>query len=129
MTSQPVQGRATRAVMERYQEQIAAHRRWTVAERAASVLLVLMVVLFLVVGALGTFGLRFPWFVTVSPIPLVVGWFMYRTELLRFLGRPGAPLFPEQMLQIAARTDAAEAAPQAFGATPPGMRTYNPDLR
>jgi hypothetical protein len=115
--------------MERYQAQIAADRRWTIAERAVTVLLVLVLVLFLAGAALGVLGLRLPWFVTVSPIPVVVGWFMYRTELLRFLGRPGTPLFPEQMLKIAAQTDAAEAAPHAFGATPPGMRTYNPDLR
>ena len=114
--------------MERYHEELAAYRRWTVAERTVGVVGVLWLVVSLVAGAVGVLGFQPPWFVTFSPIPLVVGWFMFRGEILRLLGRPGLPAFPEQMLQVAAQTDAAAASPRPFGATPPGMRTYNPDL-
>ena len=122
-------GRATRAVLEEYQRGLDAHRRWTIATKVTTVVLVAATVLTMVVTAVAVFGILAPWWVSVSPIPLLAAWLLWHDEITALLGRAGEPQYPRQMLELAARTDAAETSPRVFGSVPATMRVYRPDER
>lgn len=119
-------GPATTAILEDLSRQATSHRRWNVLVHGLTVLLALGVVS-LAAGAFGVLGLSLPWFVTWSPLPLLIAWLYWKDDLLRMLGRPAAPRFPHERWALAVEHD--RAGTRSFGAVPPGMRVYDPDQR
>ena len=122
-------GPATRAVYETYHRDLAAHRRWTIADRSVTVALVGGTLLGLASILFTAAGITLPPVASVSPIGLLVAWLLWREEILTVLGRPGEPRFPSQMLAIALEADDAARNPRPFGSVPPSMRTFRPEVR
>lgn len=124
----PGAGAATRAVLDRYNRTVAAHRRWVLVRRGITVTLVLWSVGGMVLGtAVALAGGQLPWFASVSAIPVLVIWFLAKDRIGSALGVEGEPAFPHRMLEIAAQTDSDAATLRVFGATPASMRVYRPE--
>lgn len=122
-------GPAVRSVYETYRRDLAAHRRWTIADRTVTVVLVGSTLLGLSSILFALAGVTVPPVASVSPIGLLVAWLLWRREILTLLGRPGEPRFPHQMLAIAIDADEAALTPRPFGSAPPSMRAFRPDHR
>jgi hypothetical protein len=129
--SRPPAGPATRAVLDRYEHDVRAHRRRVLIGRAVTVAFVLWVVVGSVVmpAVAASSGGSVPLFASVSPVPVLIIWLLLRWQLADTFGTRGEPAFPHRMLEIAAEQDAAAAAPRPFGAVPASMRVYHPEHR
>lgn len=115
-------GPAARAVLARHDAAVATYRRWTLATRAVTVLLVVSAVLPFVAMLLVADGSGAPTALNFLPTGLLVPWVLWKSEILGVLGRPGFPHFPAEMLRIAREDDERAANPQPFGALPPDPR-------
>ena len=122
-------GPATRAVYDTYRRDLAAHRRWTIADRTVTTVLAGSTFLGLANVLFTLAGVSLPAVASMSPIGLLVAWVLWRKEILTLLGRPGEPRFPTQMLAIALDADEAARNPRPFGSAPPSMRTFRPEHR
>ncbi|MBI9115337.1 hypothetical protein [Sanguibacter suaedae] len=122
-------GRAVRAVFAEHARAVAVARRWTIAVRTVTLLLLAATLLGLVGSLRLVQGASVPWPMTVSPLALLVGWLLWKDEICTLLGRPAEPRFPHGMLRIAVDADTAEANPRPFGSVPASMRTYRPESR
>lgn len=115
-------GPAARAVMERHDAAVKRYRRWTIATRGVTGLLVLAAILPFVAMLVIVNGLDIPPAVNFVPAGLLVPWLIWNDEILSLLGRPGYPHFPAEMLRIAQDDDQRAAHPQPFGSVPPDPR-------
>lgn len=129
--SQPSVGAATQAVLDSHQRALAQHRRRTLADRAVTVALATWTVIAVLVIPIiaASRGGTSPWFLSVSPVPLLVIWWLLRRSMRDALGSRGEPRLSSAALEHAAQADADAAAPRAFGALPEGMRVYRPEHR
>lgn len=129
--SQPSTGPATQAVLDHFNRELSAHRRRVLVGRAVTAVLVLWTVVGTVIlpALAASNGTSVPWFASVSPVPVLVLWLLFRWRLADTFGTRGEPAFPQRMLEIARQQDAAEATPRQFGAVPDSMRVYHPERR
>ncbi len=123
-------GPATQAVLDSHQRAATHHRRRTLADRAVTAALATWTVIaVLVIPTVAVSrGATPPWFLSVSPLPLLVIWWLLRRSMRDALGSRGEPRLSATALEHAAQADAA-AAPRVFGAVPEGMRVYRPEHR
>ncbi len=120
-------GPAVRAVLDRYEQDVARHRRWRRADRVVTAALAVGSVWAVVAAVLGVVGvLQVPWYLAYSPLPLLAVWLFRRQDVLDMLGAPGEPQYPLSLLEMAAAADAEAANPRPFGSVPPTMRVYDP---
>lgn len=115
-------GPAARAVLKRYEADVARYRRWKIASHVVTALLVAAFLLPLVAVFIIANGLGSASALNFVPAGLLIPWLLWNDEILSLLGRPGCPQYPTEMLRIAERDDHRAASPQPFGSMPPDPR-------
>ena len=116
-------GPAARAVMRRHDAALAKYRRWKIASRIVTCVLIAAALLPVVAILIIANGLGSASVLNFVPAGLLVPWLLWNDEILSLLGRPGCPQFPAEMLRIAQADDDRAANPQPFGSLPPDPRS------
>lgn len=115
-------GPAARAVLAQHNAVVARYRRWTIATRVITGVLIVAAILPFVAMLIIVNGLGTATALNFVPAGLLVPWLLWKDHILTVLGRPGYPHFPSGMLAIAQESDAQAAHPQPFGSLPPDPR-------